>query len=240
MSLGRGDRVRHSTWGTGVVLRKLVFEVVRVQFDRSPHLPRRLKLSELEPLVDEAVEEESENDLNRVPPARLPILRSVPAQSLPSRPAVRTRLAQDDAWQTLEALRLGVVPARGIRDYTVAREQELGNLAALLEQGSGCRVLWGDYGAGKTHLLEAAEQLALEQGFATARLTLDPREHALHHPLRLYRRIADSVRTSDQVTPGFEGLFERLQNSSDHYRPDGTRASRFFSPYLPALRNGNA
>jgi len=132
------------------------------------------------------------------------------------------------------------VPARGVRDYTVAREPELGNISALLKEGSGCRVLWGDYGTGKTHLLEATEQLALEQGFAAARVTLDPRENALHHPLRLYRRIADSIHTSDHATPGFESLFERLVDSPDHYRPDGSRASRFFTPYLHALRNGTA
>ena len=41
------------------------------------------------------------------------------------------------------------------------------------------------------------------------------------------------------MTPGFEDLFERLVDSPDHYRPDGDRASRFFSPYLHALRDGN-
>lgn len=144
-----------------------------------------------------------------------------------------------DAWQTLEALRLGVVPARGVREYTVAREDELASIGELLERARGCRVIWGDYGTGKTHLLDAAQQLALEQGFATARLTLDPREQALHHPLRLYRHIAESIRTADRASSGFESLFERLADSPDHALWGGRRASRFFSPYLYALRHGD-
>lgn len=230
MLLQRGDRVRHPEWGAGVVQRTLALQGVRVVFDDSPHLPRRLKLSELEFHEDVVLEQ----------PAEIPIPAPVPAPRIPSRPTIATRLEQGDAWQTLEALRLGVVPARGIRDYTVARGPELSDISALLREGSGCRVLWGDYGAGKTHMLEAAEQLALEQGFAVSRITLDPTENALHHPLRLYRHIAESVRTLDQVTQGFESLFEKLEGSPDHYRWDGAQASRFFSPYLHTLRKGSA
>ncbi len=240
MLLKRGDRVRHPEWGTGVVQRRLVPRGVRVLFHDSPHMPRRLKHSELELLVDEPRAEMPVKHRSDGVPAGIPILDTIPERRTTPAPVVGTCLEQDDAWQTLEALRLGVVPARGIRDYTVAREPELSNIAALLREGSGCRVLWGDYGAGKTHMLEAAEQLALEQGFAVARITLDPSENALHHPLRLYRHIAESVRTLDQVTEGFESLFEKLEASPDHYRFDGAQASRFFSPYLHALRKGSA
>lgn len=240
MLLKRGDRVRHPEWGTGVVQRRLVPPRVRVVFHDSPHLPRRLKHTELELLVDEPTAAASLPDRSDALPAEIPILDTLQEQRAPAASVVGTSLEQKDAWQTLEALRLGVVPARGIRDYTVARKAELSNIAALLREGSGCRVLWGDYGAGKTHMLEAAEQLALEQGFAVARITLDPSENALHHPLRLYRHIAECVRTLDQVTQGIVSLFEKLEGSPDHYRFDGAQASRFFSPYLHTLRKGSA
>ncbi|HED64704.1 MAG TPA: hypothetical protein ENJ09_04015 [Planctomycetes bacterium] len=100
-------------------------------------------------------------------------------------------------------------------------------------------MLWGDYGSGKTHMLEATEQLALERGFAVARLTLDPSEQALHHPLRLYRSIMASVRTLGQATPGFEPIFEELADNASHRDPAGEHASRFFSPYLHALHAGD-
>ncbi len=227
MILNPGDRVCHPTFGTGVVQKKLVLQAVRVLFDSAPHLPRRLKLSELELS-------------NGVGNTQVQAPTPVSARPPTTLPDFQPRLDQEQAWQTLEALRLGVVPAHGVRDYTVAREQELANIGAVLEDGAGCRVIWGDYGAGKTHLLDTAEQLALEQGFATARITLDPRENALHHPLRLYRHIADTIRTSDQVNPGFEGLFDRLVDDPEHYRPDGKLVSRFFSPYLHALRHGDS
>jgi len=107
-----------------------------------------------------------------------------------------------------------------------------------VREGRGCRVLWGDYGAGKTHILEASEQLALERGYAVARVTLDPTEHGLQHPLRLYRAIAERVRTLDQAQPGIEHILDRLLESPAHAQADGAAASRFFSPYLFVARMG--
>ncbi len=228
MPLQRGKRVRHPVFGDGSIVANLILGRTRVAFDGGGGLPRTVGRDELEPL-------------DGAPRPRGSVARSALAAPAPSAPPAPGPVSLDHAaaWQTLEALRLGVVPARGVRDYTVARRAELESLHALLRAGRGCRVVWGDYGAGKSHLLDAAQQLALEQGFAVVRLTLDPREHALHHPQRLYRSIMESVRTGDLVTPGYEHLFERLVDSDEHAQPDGARASRFFSPYLWALRYGD-
>jgi len=180
----------------------------------------------------------AEESAPKPPRVRVPLVKISDQAAALHREHARV-LPAADAWQTIEALRLGVVPSRGVQAYTVARNDELNNIRALLNDDHGCRVLWGEYGAGKTHLLEAAEQLALEQGMATARITLDPRENALHHPLRLYRRIADSIRTADQVALGFEGVLQRLVDSPDHIQTDGARSSRFLTPYLWALRHGD-
>lgn len=144
-----------------------------------------------------------------------------------------------DAWQVLEALRMGVVPSRGVHEYTVARAHELGHLQRLLDAGRGCRVIWGDYGAGKTHMLDATEQLALESNYVTARLTLDPQRNALSQPLRLYRSIMASLRAANRLQPGFEPILSPLAASVDHCTPAGSRSSRFFTPYLHALRHGD-
>lgn len=264
----KGDRVEHPFRGEGVVQKRLVRGVVRVLFDGEPGMPRTLHgsglglvggpppVQEPEPEYDyplgepvgrgtatqatvfppePEVLEESEPKEPRV---RIPII-PVSAEAAQVHREHARKLEGADAWQTIEALRLGVVPSRGVQAYTVARDEELANLGAVLKQARGCRVLWGEYGAGKTHLLEAAEQLALEQGLATARVTLDPRENALHHPLRLYRRIADSIRTVDQVGLGFEAILDGLADSPDHALPGGKKSSRFLSPYLWALRHGD-
>lgn len=261
MHLKLGDRVRHAKWGAGVVLKKLPSKAARVAFDSAPSLPRTLKLSDLDLLLGESEEVvsssarsaalgpaqvrksaplvprwgNSDSSLAELLRAPAPVPTGV---ATAAQEAFSTELDEADSWQTLEALRLGVVPALGVRDYTVARKEELGSLAGMLDASHGCRVLWGDYGTGKTHLLEAAEQLALERGFATARITLDPRENALHRPLRLYKRVVDSIRVKDHVGQGLDWLFEKLLESPEHFTSDGTRSSRFFSPYLHVLRSG--
>lgn len=155
-----------------------------------------------------------------------------------TKPLETRDLAGFEAWQTLEALRLGVVPIAGVRRYTVGRERELSAIAAVLKQTRGCRVLWGDYGTGKTHLLETAERLALDEGFAVARITLDPRENALSNPLRVYREIAHRARIGTQLRPAMDWLFEVLNQRADptYFWSNGSNASRFYSPYLLALR----
>lgn len=218
--LERGDRVRHPDFGAGTVEAKQAPARARVHFDREPALPRTVRRSELT----------REGDAAPPPPPAV-------APAPPVTPAVA--IDRDHAWQMLEALRLGIVPAHGVEEYTVAREAELDSLSRLYDAAHGCRVIWGDYGAGKTHLLDAAEQMAHVRGLATARVTLDPRENALHHPLRLYRRIAQSVRMPGRTGTGIELLVEPLVHSSDHLAPSGKRASRFFSPFLHALVHGD-
>ena len=226
--LGKGDRVLHADFGSGTVVAKLPLDRVRVVFESAPGLPRTVERAGLEALAP-------------APPAKnaREVRRALPPVPELGQPTRACSLDGATAWQTLEALRLGVVPAIGVQDYTIGREQELADLEQLLADGSGCRVLWGDYGAGKTHLLEAAQQLALDRGFATARVTLDPTERAMHHPLRLYRHIVESVRTHEQGSAGFEEIFEALIDSPRHFEPRGERYSRFFSPYLHVLRHGD-
>ncbi len=257
-----GDRVRHPQWGTGVVLKRLAFKAARVAFDETPSLPRTLRLSDLTPEFSEPKqepepepvstpvatpepdpepEEAKEPEPNRAELALQALFGAEDLRVSDDAPvtAFASCLHADDAWQTLEALRLGVVPAVGVRDYTVARDEEMASIGRLFDEQHGCRVLWGDYGCGKTHMLEATEQLALESGFATARITLDPRENALHHPLRLYRKIANSMRTLQQVDSGLNWLFEQLVDSPDHYSSGGAQTSRFFSPLLRTMRCGS-
>lgn len=253
MTLERGDRVTHSKWGGGQVIKLLAHKAARVAFDRAPSLPRTIKLCELRSALPAnefsastsspitvappswlAGQQEHEN--HRSPePAQVPAVMGV---RMTAASIVRPNDSVACAWQTLEALRLGVVPTHGVQEYTVSRDAELASISSLLEDRFGCRVLWGDYGSGKTHLLETAEHLALERGFATARITLDPRENALCQPLRLYRCIARSVRVEDHLGLGLDWLFERLKDSPQHFWSNGSRSSRFFSPYLMALREG--
>jgi hypothetical protein len=218
----------HPLFGLGTLEARQVFGRARVRFDDYPTLPRTVRRAELAPRPDAsgtAVAEE-------------PVAPSIAATPPTSSRAPSTDLHPHHAWQTLEALRLGVVPSHGVKQYTISRERELESIDEVLAERRGCRIVWGDYGTGKTHLLDATEQLALESGFATARITLDPRTRALHHPLRLYRAVVESIRTADSTSSGLEEILDRLVDSPDHHRSDGPRASPFFTPYLHTLRLG--
>ncbi|MBL8897954.1 MAG: DUF2791 family P-loop domain-containing protein [Planctomycetes bacterium] len=215
----RGDRVVHPTWGPGEFLMLTITGKARVRFDDEPTLPRTVMRSELRAFAPQPAPSAA------TPTAETPLYISADVETAA------------EPWQVVEALRTGVVPARGVREYTVGREQSLKSLDELLAGGSGCRVVWGDYGEGKTHFLEIAEQAALDLGYATARIVLDLHEQPLHKPLRLYRALLQRLQLPGLLGRGFEPLLERLRDSREHYEGNGARASRFLSPYLHALRS---
>ena len=118
--------------------------------------------------------------------------------------------------RVLEAMRLGVVPSSSIDVYTVGREVEAGQIQADLgrarQEGGSVRAFLGDYGTGKTHLLQFAAQRALEENFLVSRVVLDPRETPPSHPKRVYRQLVQSLRYPDirrRGEPGLKPLFQR-------------------------------
>ncbi len=124
--------------------------------------------------------------------------------------------------QTLEAMRLGVVPDTDLSAYTVGREMELElvaeDLKRVREEGGAVRAFLGDYGAGKTHLLELIREGALNQGFVTARVMLNPEETAPSHPKRVYRELVRSLEYPDlagQTALGLRPLLERACQDED-------------------------
>ncbi len=248
MEFAPGDRVLHPRHGPGKVLRLLSRGRVWVRFDRFRLLPRTVAREELRPEREEAPKEREEEEkpgrkengppgggggrkkaeekprTKLSPPPRVPL----PATSL-----------EADYRQTLEGLRLGVVPARHVREYTVGRDKELKNLRRFLEEGQGLRLIWGDYGAGKTHLIDLLEREALREGYLTSRIVLDPKEIPPSHPQRLYKAFLAGLRYPGDASQGWRPLFERLLKSKEHLEPGGASFSRFFSPVLFALATGD-
>lgn len=231
----RGTRVHHELFGPGTVVSMPRPDRAKVRFDARPTLPRTIMLGKLHdgeaPFV----------------PAPAPARGRAPIVEVePPPPPVDIRgdsaLTREQAWQSLEAMRLGVVPSTGTFAYTVCRDPEIESLEALLDEiedrGGGMRAVWGDYGAGKTHLLDAFEHRALERGVAASRVTVDPREIAIQNPARIWRAVIDRLRLPDGG--GFRDLLESLVQSDDHADPRGPRASQFFTPFLFMVRAGKA
>ena len=219
-----GDRVRVPGHGEGLVVRVRPGGRVQVRFDRAPELPWTVDAGDCEAILDIA----GRPDAPAAPVTR----RAAPASA---RRAPPNPIESAELRQTVEAIRLGIVPARHVRRYTVGREDETRALDRLLAERFGLRVVWGDYGAGKTHFLDIAEQKALEEGFVAARIVVDPRESKVTNPKRLYESIAAALTYPDGSGQGMESLMRRLVDSDAHRSPEGASFSRFFSPYLHAL-----
>jgi len=94
------------------------------------------------------------------------------------------------------------------------------------------RLLWGQYGQGKTHALTAIEHLALDHGFAISRVSLS-REVSLHNLFHFYRRVAPIVRLPDSQAPGILGPLNRRRRSELEGSPI-LEPGRYSHP-LPAI-----
>lgn len=74
------------------------------------------------------------------------------------------------------------------------------------------RLVWGEYGQGKSHLLTMVEHLALDMKFAVSFVTLS-REVSCHNLFNFYRRVAPVVRHFDSNVPGLESELKQKKSS---------------------------
>jgi hypothetical protein len=120
---------------------------------------------------------------------------------------------------TLEAMRLGVVPRGDIASFTVGRDEEMqavdADLARAVERGGALRTFLGNYGTGKTHLLQLIAHRALDQNFLVARAVLDPEESPPSHPKRVYRELVRSLRYPDRPSGGRRSLEPLLERAAE-------------------------
>jgi hypothetical protein len=115
------------------------------------------------------------------------------------------------ARRMIEAFRLGIVPHQDVDSFTFGREKPiavLDNALAGLARGQGdVFMVEGEYGAGKTHLLEYIHHRALALGMVTSLVQLDPSEVSPHRPKRVYREAVHNLRyIKDATEHGFRGL----------------------------------
>jgi hypothetical protein len=117
---------------------------------------------------------------------------------------------------TLEAMRLGVVPLAELDAYTVGRDREIALVDSDLadaDRAGAVRAYLGDYGTGKTHLLELLQQRALDRGFMTSLVMLDPSETSPSQPKRVYRALMRALRYPDRPFEEGAGLRPLLEKA---------------------------
>jgi len=138
------------------------------------------------------------------------------------------------ACRMIEAFRLGIVPHQDVELFTFGRDEELrllaNALAGLARKRGDVYMIEGEYGTGKTHLLELLHHRALKMGMATSLVQFDPQEVAPHRPKRVYRELVRNLRfIQDGKESGFRELLRLAMklDLNDHV---------FFGPLLKKLK----
>ena len=110
----------------------------------------------------------------------------------------------------IEAFRLGIVPYDCADEFTFGRDEEVRTVSDwLAEPDESTLVLLGEYGTGKTHLLQYLYGHALKQGFAVAHVEMDPNESPFCKPKLVYSHLVRSLQFYSQRNArrkGFRGF----------------------------------
>lgn len=124
--------------------------------------------------------------------------------------------------RTIEALRSGVPNRDAVRELGSSQreiEERFLELLGDVEAGRGNRglLVGGDFGTGKSHLLEYLQHLALDRRFVTSKIVIS-KETPLHDPVKVYRTAAASA-----IVPGRRGsaigeIARELDFGSDAFR----------------------
>lgn len=134
-----------------------------------------------------------------------PVMAPAPLDSAEPMPQT-----QFDARRLIESLRAGIAPATHVRELTIGIARERASLTEALErtqrQGGDARVVVGEYGFGKTHLLEWTVQEALARGFLVATTSLDLHELPPHRAFAVYGQLMSQLRYPDSDERGLEKL----------------------------------
>ena len=129
----------------------------------------------------------------------------------PSRPSSQKDPDQQFYREVIEALRLGGVPQEKIFDFTCGRNKELKQITDWLSDSRGSIAIEGEYGAGKSHLINITAEKALLNNRAVAKVEIDPRENAFNRPRNIYASITESFTYHcDGETKNFDDLLENI------------------------------
>ena len=191
-----GERVEHPQFGCGTVV--AVFRSGSewlVRFDSGLRFRKSRR------------EFEGQAELEPVTPAFAP----APTSRVPM---PQTQLV---AQRLIEALRFGVAPSADVLDLTMGMAVERNSVIAALnrshEAGGAVRAVLGEYGYGKSHLVELSAQEALARGFLVASASLDLHELPPHRAFDIYRESLCNLRTPNDDERGLGPLLARAERT---------------------------
>jgi hypothetical protein len=121
--------------------------------------------------------------------------------------------SQLEARQLIESLRLGIAPVQHIPELTVNLEAERNSLIQGLNQahqrGGAVRAVVGEYGYGKSHIVELTTQEALNRNFLVGSISLDLQELPPHRSFDIYADAMRRIRYPDGDERGLAPLLEK-------------------------------
>ncbi|MDO8685355.1 MAG: DUF2791 family P-loop domain-containing protein [Clostridiales bacterium] len=117
----------------------------------------------------------------------------------------------------IESLRAGIPTRISTRELPDLRKNLTDGIIedlASFERGiiPEGRILWGQYGQGKTHALTSIEHIALDKNFAVSRISLS-REVSCHNLHNFYGYAAPRIKTPDSTLEGIQHYLNRFQPS---------------------------
>jgi len=114
--------------------------------------------------------------------------------------------------ETIDALRRGTVPQRGLDAFAVGmnRFQEAldRDLDGATAGGGVFKAVRGEYGSGKTFFARWIQGRAKEKGFATTEVQISETETPLHRLETVYRRLMENLSTRDTDKAAFRSIID--------------------------------
>src|ERR1017187_2117830 len=124
----------------------------------------------------------------------------------------RQHVSRQRRRETIDALRAGTVPKRGLDllavgmdRFALAVDSELDSVRS----GSGVlKAVRGEYGSGKTFFARWLQERAKRAGFAVAEVQISETETPLHRLETVYRRLMERLSTSDKEQAAFRSIVD--------------------------------
>jgi hypothetical protein len=120
----------------------------------------------------------------------------------------------------VESLRAGVPTRATTRELPDLRQKmteqirlDLQGFDSDLQVIPKGRLVWGQYGQGKTHALTTIEHIALDLGFAVSRVSLS-REVSCHNLFEFYGRVAPRLRLPDSSSFGLRWAMDKKSQAA--------------------------
>jgi hypothetical protein len=161
---------------------------------------------------------------------------AAPLAYTPPPPMPRTQL---QARHLVEALRVGVAPAQHIQELTVGLATERQSLVDGLNEahrhGGAVRAVLGEYGFGKSHVVELTAAEALARNFLVAVTSLDLLELPPHRAFDIYSSLVRHLRYPDIDEQGLGPLLAQMSASPRHVEQYREQAPVAWDPLAVAL-----